>query len=176
MKILAYVTSILVDNNTMASGNSGGPWINTKGELVAVGSWGFDDFDFDILGVSSKSLLMLIDKYIENNGTAPWRYMGKVIEARSGKSSLEPLNLRNIYASFPWHKTFTGCLLNRSTINNIAGNSIISEIYSDNQYKIIGQLNTQYRLFELDIVELPLRDKTLAEDGAFASYRKNIFK
>ena len=53
--------SILVDSVTMMGGNSGGPWVDRDGNLVAIASWGYthgSDYSqsFDIFGVSANSL------------------------------------------------------------------------------------------------------------------------
>ena len=128
----------------MMGGNSGGPWVDTNGELVGIGSWGmntllpkhthdsdgnFDDNvfissfadSFDIFGVSSKSLLKLIEK------TAVLNYLpiSSVVTAVGGNYIFNDTP----YSSIPFSVT-----INTYELNNIPSNH---PIYLENESDLI---------------------------------------
>jgi S1-C subfamily serine protease len=154
------VDSILCDAVTLASGNSGGPWINIEGKCIGLTSYGYTkrltvtsaqlqnsinngtdlnidtsrlDFSqsFDTLAVSSRSILRLISKY--NIQGTPFHYMGNTLSIYH----ITPLTL--ILATTPLYNFMTslvGYVL--LTKNNFSyDNRVITEING----KQVGTLN-----------------------------------
>ena len=70
----APIDSLLCDNVTMAGGNSGGPWLDVHGRVIAISSWGYTgatDFSnsFDLFGVSWRSIDQLCGIAALSEGT-----------------------------------------------------------------------------------------------------------
>lgn len=63
-------------------GDSGGPWINEKGEIVALTSWGYDEAPGMMGGVSGKTLYIFTDYYFH-----PEKLMKKFMEMLFGIKS-----------------------------------------------------------------------------------------
>ena len=151
-------SSILVDSVTMMGGNSGGPWVDREGNLVAIASWGYSSpsssfaDSFDIFGVSVLSLNRLLDKY-SGQGSTPYRYMGKTVDGTN--TSIRDVELINIINNFPWHTKLSGVFLDPTGSQHVIAlppGSIITEILTiDGKWEEIGMMNSQYKNWDLDI-------------------------
>ncbi len=110
VKLRTPVDCILVDNVTMMGGNSGGPWINSNNEIVAICSWGLSpdvisDVDtslaYHIFGVSYRSIKALLGKF---DGSMSFNYIGKTIGC-----NLCGNDLYNVLYSYPQNINDLGC-------------------------------------------------------------------
>ena len=195
-------SSILVDSVTMAGGNSGGPWVDNTGKLVAIASWGYTDQsgkseEFNIFGVSVLSLNRLLTKYTSQSNT-PYQYLGKTIDSLAGNSIILDFQLNYVALGYSWHKTLSGIILSPTGSVHVDGlppGAIITEMYVDGSWKELGMLNSQYKNWDLDIfyansaniqvkyitngssgtVSIPTRSRTTQEDQEF-QYLNTIMK
>ena len=168
------VGSIFVDTVAMAGGNSGGPWVDSNGKLVAIGSWGYttplpnhthisstgpvnygenginvSDFaeSFNIFGVSVESLKRLVNVWIADAGGAtPYRYPGKTMGDTLSQHTIADV----LVGGKSWHSKLSGFSTNGAE-SGIASGSIITEIETSEGFKEIGVLDTQYKQWDLDI-------------------------
>lgn len=62
-------------------GDSGGPWINEKGEVVALTSWGFDEYPGMMGGISGKEIYPFVDYALH-----PEKLIKKIMEMLFGIS------------------------------------------------------------------------------------------
>lgn len=71
--------SFLMTDALGQHGDSGGPWINEKGEVVALTSWGFDEFPGMMGGISGQNIYTFTDFYFH-----PEKLMKKLMEMLFG--------------------------------------------------------------------------------------------
>ena len=169
--------SISVDSVTMMGGNSGGPWVNHLGELVAICSWGYvtslpnhshdsngnvvgdvsiNSFpdSFDIFGVGVLSLKKLVEKY-NAQSSQPYKYPGMTIDSLRSDTILKAHELAyNTLSSYSWHTKMVGAHLLTGNftfgdqhVSSIPQGAIITEFDG----KEIGMMNDQYKNWDLDI-------------------------
>lgn len=168
------INSVLIDNNTMMGGNSGGPWINTDGEVACLSSWGSyyriinlanggnvhpEDMAFPAFGVQTKGFLKMIERFNKTNQSIPYQFKGKSIfspirNRETGqlqdRGTLTDLLFADIIRNYPWHKYISGAALNIDT-ETIPAWAVISQIKVDGEFKEIGILDHQYKDFAFDI-------------------------
>ena len=172
------VGSILVDSVSMAGGNSGGPWVDSNGALVAIGSWGYQtplpnhthisstgpvnygeagiyvsDFaeSFNIFGVSVESLKRLINVWVtQAGGAVPYRYPGKTLGDNLAQHEIVDVLL----GGKTWHPKLSGFSTNGAETGLPSG-AVITEIETNEGFKEIGVLDSQYKNWDLDMFYSP---------------------
>lgn len=143
------IDSMLCDSNTMAGGNSGGPWIDRFGQVVGITSWGYSKGEtfsetqleysqsFDMFAVSWRSVHALLSK-INGSQTFPIRFVGKKL---ADYKLAMPTSVAEAVGTF----TFLGDLRGYTLYDNDSA-KVINRVLTHVDGQVLGQLNGQQRL------------------------------
>lgn len=112
-------------SNAVYGGNSGGPMINTEGEVVSIVNAGFGEFEAYNWGVSTSLLKQIVEKIVTNNsdyniGTLKCQY-----KSLDGSDALI-FNITNLDGLLIT-KSFNNVLLKNDIIKTIEGLSITAD-------------------------------------------------
>ena len=59
--VSSYEQQFILTDAVIYGGNSGGPWLNTKGEVIALTDWGLSDSQNISGGINAKDAIDFID-------------------------------------------------------------------------------------------------------------------